>query len=328
MGIFDCALLTTRGDELSDKKGATGTRKFMSDHLLHKFEKDDSVFSESPNLSVSSKLDDVFNKSPTDELYRKLLETSTRFVADTDRFNVIANNVSDGTSVRQSPATDVESLFWVVVLYVVRAKILGVPITGALIHHSSILLQELQGRTMPMFYSLRTWVGGAKRSAAKEYAAVMKPVLALLDNLAIYFSVPWFADPEAKSDPYHAHDFFQAQLLPVIVAFRKKDVEVDGAAPLELEGLARAKLSPNSPFVPTTTRKIEALENWYIPTAKRQKTSPELEGGKTTLILRSEKGERPQKRPRQPGEVTVEPCHCTIDYSPLNEHYTSLKYLY
>jgi len=123
-----------------------GTRMFMSDHLLHKFDKDNSIFSESPNLSVSSKLDDIFNKSPTDELYRKMLETSTRFVADTDRFNAIANNVSDGTSVRQSPATDVESLFWVVVLYIVRAKNLGVPITDSLIHYSSILLQELQGR--------------------------------------------------------------------------------------------------------------------------------------------------------------------------------------
>ncbi len=207
---------------------------FMAEDLLHEFEKDArrTVFAR-PHTSVSSKLDDVVDTSPTDAqadtrtvFSDAMQKTSKLFDANTSRFDAIANSVVAGAFGLQTGATDMESLFWIAVVYFIRSNIKDASLPRMVKQKSSYMLEQLQTRESALvFDDLITWIVYVRLTGGSDprYKNAMEPVLPLLQNLAIYFSMPWFAEPEAKTHPFHA-----PRRLPSTTPSRYPGAEIKG----------------------------------------------------------------------------------------------------
>ncbi len=111
---------------------------FMAEDLLHPFSRPlRDLFIGRVDISISSKLDDnVFGnldeRTQTQaDFCEKLDKTSQSYTANLASYNHIAsrieatNNNNQPATSHQNGATDMESLFWILVVYILRARVKG-----------------------------------------------------------------------------------------------------------------------------------------------------------------------------------------------------------
>lgn len=132
---------------------------------------------------------------------------------------------------RHSGATDMESLFWIVVSFFLRVRIGGAIQKPGCRVFKNLLSRKLAKAPELVSEWSRTL---AKADLSDPYGAAMAEYASpLISRLVVYFAHPWFASP--PENPYHAHDVFQGLLLPVIKKLFYSNVAIDGVDPLLLE---------------------------------------------------------------------------------------------
>lgn len=332
---FDCAIITDRQQMGETDKEATGTRMFMAEDILFQGPIDASrrnVFWNS-QAKVSSKLDLTasFGEHPTEIQKRfsaELNETAVRHVADREQFMKLSRlSNSDARPRAQCGATDIESLFWIVATYVLRARREPLVPDHDKIRTSNAFRSVQARYSFSTLLTVHVWASAFNEEPESGNPSLSSfgEVALMLEKLAQYFAIPW---DKHVGDRFHAHNLFQALLVPVINKLRQNDIHVDKFRPLEVEGLNGSNPSCKGPYGKSSKR-IKLAEEAYDRVVEPPKRKLADMYDQRENDSREPDNDRPQKRITRQQSSTLEDhggssckkekskgleCDCTVDF--------------
>lgn len=346
-------MLSREDEDVSDSENhVSGTKMFMAEDLIRdfRFPERRATFGSAPNRTVSAKIDPTVFAEPLNgtqmSFVKHMNSKALSYTADLQRFNDTQASPRFRRKGLQTPQTDMESLFWIVVLFVLRANIKDRMPDRMTLRDSSRLFESLQQRESGrIFEEVVQWANNIRNHKASEntYLAVLdRSVIDLILNLAIYFSIPWSNVRQQRvEDECHAHDVFQALLLPVIMKLSTNDVEVDGPNPLPLVGAPTCAVGTQSLSYPNTRQFSStdmAKESSSSPTKKPRtdKVNPLAVLLETpTTLPYAQRTSMNDLLPSRHGKavsegtssITVFSCKCVLDCSPVVKTFENTRYL-
>lgn len=294
----------------------------------------------------------VFPEPPS-EAQKRFLErisvTSTEFKASAEQLQVFEAYPSKSSQARQSPITDMHSVFFILLTFCLRVNIRGLKPPDELLEKSERLFCDFQRRSEANIAGLvADWVRRLEEHAdGNEYCKTLFETFGpLLRDMAYFSTMPFATSGLLSEHQFVMHDFIQGRLLPVIIKLKDNNIPIVGDSPLSVVGCQEAAMSTLSLNHPSTGHRLASDTDFdsesdagsnkrrktggiSSPSEKERRTYERMKGLGKILPSRHNKHELDNDGKLEIVNrfIIMDGCGCELDCSLVHKTFQNTRYM-